>query len=96
MAKPKSDTPIKFKAGDTAFMKCVGYGLISYEGGENVVSVRKGIITLYQRDTKYDGATGQSIGGGSLGLTCSVCVTPREIENAKKYIADMAMLSRLY
>jgi hypothetical protein len=90
MAKPKSDTPIKFKAGDTTFMKCVGYGLTSYESGENVASVRKGVISLEQRYTKYDATTGQPIGGGSLGLTCSICVTPREIENAKTYIADMA------
>lgn len=82
------EKPIKFKAGDTTFMKCVGYGLTSYESGENVERVRKGVISLEQRDTQYDAATGQPIGGGSLGLTCSICVTPKEIENAEQYIAE--------
>lgn len=79
---------IKLKAGDTTFMKCVGYGLTSYETGENVERVRKGVITLEQRDTQYHAATGQPIGGGSLGLTCSICVTPDEIAAAEKYIAE--------
>jgi hypothetical protein len=88
MPKSSAHKPIKFKAGDTTFMKCVGYGVTSYESGENVESVRKGIISLEQRYTKYDAATGQPIGGGSLGLTCSLCVTQQEIDNAEKYIAE--------
>jgi hypothetical protein len=88
MPKSFADKPIKFKVGDTTFMKCVGYGVTSYESGENVASVRKGVISLEQRDTKYDATTGQPIDRGSLGLTCSICVTQKEIDNAEKYIAE--------
>ena len=82
------EKPIKLKAGDPTFMKCVGYGLTSYERGEHVARVRKGVVSLEERDTQYDAATGQPIGGGSLGLTCSICVTQEEITNAALYIAE--------
>lgn len=78
----------KLKAGDTPYLKCSGYGLISYEIGEEVLSIRKGIVRLENRDTKYDAFTGEPIGGGSLGLTVSICIDPVDIAAAKRYIAD--------
>lgn len=78
----------KLKTGDTPYMKCDGYGLISYETGEEIFSIRKGIITLENRDTKYDAFTGLPIGGGSLGLTVSICIDPVDIAAAKRYIAE--------
>lgn len=78
----------KLKTGDVPFMKCVGYGLTSYETGEEILRIRKGVITLENRDTRYIAETGLPVGGGSLGLTCSLCVTDADIEAAKKYIAE--------
>lgn len=82
------NAPIKFKKGDTTFMKLVGYGLTSYETGENVESVKKNVISLENRMGKFDAMTGRPLEGGSLGLTCSICVTHKEIAAAEKYIAE--------
>lgn len=82
-------TLIKFKKGSKTYMKCVGYGLTTYEPGEDVASVRNGKITLENRDYPYDAKTGRMICDlPDLGLRVSLCVTEAEVERAKRYIKE--------
>jgi hypothetical protein len=84
-------TIVKFKKGDSTFMKCVGYGYTTYEECEEVVSVSKGQIKLENRDYPFDAATGKQICDlPDLGLKVTLCVTTEEIARAKKYIKDNA------
>ena len=79
---------MKFKKGDRAYTKAVGYGVTSFEEQE-VERVSKGKVKLCDLDTLYDAETGQGM-GPSLGLNITLCVTPRDIERAKKYFAEFA------
>jgi hypothetical protein len=75
-----------FKMGDKCYTKAIGYGLVTYEEQE-VESVTKRGVKLYNLDTLYDPETG--IGAGpSLGLEIRLCITKAEIEKAKRGVQE--------
>lgn len=79
---------MKFKKGDTAYIKNVGYGLTSFETFE-VERVSKGKVFVDCLDYPFDAATGDYITKlPGLGLAVSLCVSPTDIARAKAYVGS--------
>jgi len=78
----------KFKKGDIAYLKCVGFGLTSYE--ETIVErVSKNKVYVGGNDYPYDMDSGIKISDGpNLGLNVYLCVKNEDVKNAKNYIKE--------
>ncbi len=81
------------KKGDTAYTKCIGYGLTTYEayGTVDKINKIKGVdyvwIDPYEPPFKLSDGKRYEEDPAGLGLVVRLCVTEAQIEVAKKYIA---------
>lgn len=79
---------MKFKKGQRAYTKAIGYGLVSYECAE-VEAVRKGKVKLQDLDQLFDAETGKGYGDPSgLGLEIKLVVTDADLKRAQKETAE--------